>query len=592
MDDISFPQNQLRILAKHFFGRFFDSELLAAPHSNMHLLMVQMSALLVLPGLFKTFFSISKYSYYAWFPVAVRDNAVLADAHFYLCLSMILTGIITIFEWEALFPDPKDFLILTPLPIVPRKLFLAKILALSLFVVLFNIAINGISSLIFPLSVYVRSNKPGTAGMDIPTWQGVRHLFGHAVSLFLSSVFVFAALVSIRSAISLFFPQKLVRNVSRGAQLLLILALMCALLVFSGVRVDRLVDAKDLSIGFFPQLWFLGIYELMIGHSSQSPVYGSFAGMAWIALAFSLFISAISYTVAYHLLRQKGGQAGGEASYAHSWSRRICAWISGKTYLKESSERGAFSFISATLIRSQGHLLYCGSFIAVGLAICFLCGLLIKIGYLPRAQQMNALLALPLVLSFFLLLGIRMAFSIPADLNANWIFKSMTEQHLKRAHRGAYKFLLCAAVVPPAVFAPLYFSILPLGLVYLHFVYVTILSVLLVEMLMINFNKMPFTCSYVPGKANIKLWWPAFVLACILFSYGTTVLELWMLQHSIAYTTFAVAAWSMAVGMNRYRHSVLRKQKIIFEQDSDESMNILSIELAAHDVTIQASKQW
>ena len=44
------PMNQYRCLVKHFFGRFFDLEAIAAPQVERNVLLVQVFALLALPG--------------------------------------------------------------------------------------------------------------------------------------------------------------------------------------------------------------------------------------------------------------------------------------------------------------------------------------------------------------------------------------------------------------------------------------------------------------------------------------------------------------------------------------------------------------
>ncbi len=93
--------------------------------------------------------------------------------------------------------------------------FLAKVIALSLFVVLCNIAINGVPTLLFPGSVLVTSVVPGSAGSTIRPGDLPRYHLSHAVSLFLSSLFVFTSLVSLRALLLLICPAKLVSIVSR-----------------------------------------------------------------------------------------------------------------------------------------------------------------------------------------------------------------------------------------------------------------------------------------------------------------------------------------------------------------------------------------
>jgi uncharacterized protein YhhL (DUF1145 family) len=60
-------------------------------------------------------------------------------------LMMILFGIVTLLEWDILFPDRRDFLNLMPLPIRLRTIFSAKLASFVLFVGLFSVAMNSLS---------------------------------------------------------------------------------------------------------------------------------------------------------------------------------------------------------------------------------------------------------------------------------------------------------------------------------------------------------------------------------------------------------------------------------------------------------------
>ena len=47
----------------------------------------------------------------------VRDLASLGEKEFFICFSMTVMGLVTVIEWEMLFPDRRDYANLTPLPI-------------------------------------------------------------------------------------------------------------------------------------------------------------------------------------------------------------------------------------------------------------------------------------------------------------------------------------------------------------------------------------------------------------------------------------------------------------------------------------------
>ena len=62
-----------------------------------------------------------------------HDWILLSDYYFFILFSMVVMGFVMVFEWDALFPDRKDYLILTPLPLGGGSIFAGKTLALVSF---------------------------------------------------------------------------------------------------------------------------------------------------------------------------------------------------------------------------------------------------------------------------------------------------------------------------------------------------------------------------------------------------------------------------------------------------------------------------
>ena len=49
--------------------------------------------------------------------------------HFLISTTMLVVGLFAVLSWNSIFPDRRDILILSPLPVSVRTLFLAKIAA-------------------------------------------------------------------------------------------------------------------------------------------------------------------------------------------------------------------------------------------------------------------------------------------------------------------------------------------------------------------------------------------------------------------------------------------------------------------------------
>src|ERR1022692_1790284 len=131
----------MRDLIRHFFAGFFDREALS-PQGEPEANVTQLLGFLVAPGAFIVLLLQLLHSFRGWDLAEIRC--------FFISVSMIVVGFLVVFEWDALFPDRRDYQILTPLPIGLFRLFLAKALAFALFVAIFLADVNFFSTLLWP----------------------------------------------------------------------------------------------------------------------------------------------------------------------------------------------------------------------------------------------------------------------------------------------------------------------------------------------------------------------------------------------------------------------------------------------------------
>jgi hypothetical protein len=108
-------------------------------------------------------------------------------------------------------------------------------------------------------------------------------------------------------------------------------------------------------------------------------------------------------------------------------------------------------------------------------------------------------------------------------------------------------------------------------------VYVLALSWLLVEMLMWRFGRVPFTCAYMPGKANVRLLWPLYLTLFSTYAYTMAELEIWLLGRP---RLFAVAIASLVVAailVSRASARIGRSDALLFEQEPEEQATTLAL---------------
>lgn len=169
--------------------------------------------------------------------------------------------------------------------------------------------------------------------------------------------------------------------------------------------------------------------------------------------------------------------------------------------------RAGFDFGVATLWRSKTHRLTLAIAGAIGLA-----ALLVS---LPRIELADAgvparLLAIQPLLYGSVLAGFRHLVRVPAELRANWGFqiawRGQVRQFAAGVQMAAYMTLAVPAILitlpPVAVAGGLQFAVA-------HALLGLLGAAVFLEALMLTYDKVPFTCSYVPQE-NVKAMAPVY----------------------------------------------------------------------------------
>jgi hypothetical protein len=168
------------ILARHFLRRYFDTEVDSGDlRSGIPALLGFAAA----PGLIACALLFDKYSTLrGWFMGVFtldRNLETLPDKYIFLTLAFVICGLATVFKWDSLFPDRKDYMILAPLPLSATAIFMSKMIALVAFVVMFAVAVNIAGTIFFPAVVL------GNTG-TLPSL--VRYLVAHLLGTMAASL--------------------------------------------------------------------------------------------------------------------------------------------------------------------------------------------------------------------------------------------------------------------------------------------------------------------------------------------------------------------------------------------------------------------
>ena len=565
--------SQFRELARHFFSRFFDNDLVAinSDEADMRATVVNILAMLAAPGMLLPFLFMTKYSNMQRMPMYVRDLASLGEKEFFICFSMTVMGLVTVIEWEMLFPDRRDYANLTPLPIRLRTMFGAKIAALLAFLTIFSVVINAFSPVMFPAVVLQQESVlmlPGFARC-------------HIVSILAANTFVFFFCVAVQGILMNVLGYRAFRRVSPYVQFGLV-ALLILMFLLSGRIVSELRPGAAINpaaVYAYPPLWFLGLYQTQLGWTN--PVFRELAASARMAAGWTTAAALATYLLSYKRHVTRSLESADEFSTAPSAVERLVSRALDRLVVRDGLQQAAFYFIWKTLTRSRRHKLLFAAYVAAGCALIFegLAVLVARGGNAWMYRPIPALLPAPLILAFFILCGMRHVFAVPAELRANWLFQVSDRGEAKRCLAGVKKAMIVMGVVPLfALLLPLHVLFWGWRVALLHMLFGAVVAWLLVEVLLVGFEKFPFTCSYLPGKANLKVSWPLYLFGFTTYVSMFLTLESWMLQRPVRFVWLAAVVVLVQAALFIYRWRVVgRDVALVFDEQPEPLVRTLNL---------------
>jgi hypothetical protein len=144
------------LLVRHFLERFFNHET-ASPDGDAKARLVLIAIATGIPGYIVALYLWPVYHPFRGWPLDHPSDGgpppywLQVNHHFFFVLySFVSMGIITVFEWDLFFPDLLDIFVLTTLPIRDRRLFLARVTAIAIFIVGFLFNANVLAPLVLP----------------------------------------------------------------------------------------------------------------------------------------------------------------------------------------------------------------------------------------------------------------------------------------------------------------------------------------------------------------------------------------------------------------------------------------------------------
>lgn len=531
---------EFRVLVRQFLLRVVDLEALSV-HADVPRFLGQFAGVLILIDVFRTigflFFNAGNPSVSG----AAMITVVLRLAHGFVSLMMLVAGLIAVVSWDAIFPDRRDVLVLGPLPVRPRTILAAKVATCG--------AVLGIALL----------SLASGMGLALPLVVGSwRVFFGYWFAMAASCVFVYGAVLAVQGLLSLALPRRWFLRASAGLQLAAFAWFVASYFLEPALWGPEWLSAvaRRGDLNGWPPYWFFAM-ELQIAGHMPSEMHG-LAMRAWMGLAMVVVGAGVSLALCYLRTMKKTVEEPDLVPGRRGWRWR--PRVGGKV------ETAVVRFTARGLGRSRHHRVIYAFYWAIVFAIAMstLRGEWVGGWRLPVTQ---AYMMPTLAMMGLAVVGLRSVFSLPVSLNANWVLRVTQLSASGRYLAGVRRALLLLSAAPAwGVAALLGMGFRPWAHVAEHLAVLAAVGWILAELCLIGVEKIPFACSYLPGKTNLQYLFWGLTVVFLALAMSLANEEVKLLGHPVEFAGLVGILAAMGAGLWAFNGRKAREAVLNYEE--------------------------
>jgi hypothetical protein len=300
------------------------------------------------------------------------------------------------------------------------------------------------------------------------------------MTLFLAVLFLFSAVLVLQSAAALFLPRPAFLRISTLLQTVLFAAMLATFFFEPAVITpDSLaLQSQAAHVAWFPPYCFAALFFQMQGALPLTirPV----AIHGWFLLAASVLGAALCSAALYAKLLSR-------IASTPDIVQRSSA-LRGSSGMGASLENAILLFVGRAFVRNKQQKLIAAFYLGLGSAILF--AVLEMSNTEANLVRFHSRISLRFLVSTIVAMtvvvtGFRASFAFPVSLRANWVF---------RLHQ--VQAAICGLIWEPV------------GASMEHVALLGLYGTLVADLCLYGNSKLPYTCSYLPGTAQLPfLFW-------------------------------------------------------------------------------------
>jgi putative ABC transport system permease protein len=533
---------EFRVLYGQFMARVVDLEALSI-EADIPRFIAQFAGVLILIDAFRTL----GFLFFGQ-PLLVEQS--------FLSGTMLIAGLGAVATWDNIFPDRRDAMVLGPLPVKPRTILAAKLAASG--------SLLGVGVLALNLGIGIA--LPLVAGIG---WGFLRALAAYWIAAAGAAVFVYGAVLTVQGLTAALLPQRWNLRLSAILQLAAFALFLSAWLFQPKFgSLSGLVRAQhDGILNRWPAFWFFALFAQVSGAFPFAPP--ELARRAWMALAGVLFGMMVSLLLCYKRTMKRNVE---EPDLVPRKSSR--GWMIS---VGDSVQTAVVQFSMRSLARSRQHRVIYAFFLAIAFAVAV--STVTGVAASHHVQPVTSgFLMSTLVMLCLAVLGLRSIFSLPVSLKANWVLQvtqlSPSEHYIATARRAMLAMATGPVWLTAAALALFY---RPWHQVAEHLLVLALAGSIITDLSLIGVSKIPFACSYLPGKSNVQYVFWAYALVFVPLALSFSSYEKSLLDRPLAFTGLVAELLAAALGLWLFNRHQAKSAVLYYEELEPEVITTLGI---------------
>lgn len=543
-----------RVLFRHFLLQLVDLDALSI-EASMPRLLGQFAGILILISILQTVGFLYAAGLPGMSPMALVSLAMKIEQSL-LSGTMLIAGLIAVATWNNIFPDRRDVMILGPLPLPPGKILAAKTAAAGYLLAIGVVGLNFGMGLALPL----------VAGHG---WRFFRVFPAYWFATASAALFVYGGVVAIQGLMAALLPQRWFLRLSSALQLMAFALFLSVWLFQPSFASPAALIATDPHglLTRWPMLWFFGLFGHLSGVFPSLP--SVLARRAGCGISLVIAGATTSLLLCYRRTMKKTVE---EPDLIPGRSRRIWPMRFG-----DSLHTAVVQFSIRSLVRSRHHRMVYAFFLAItaGISVSTLQELLTR--HLRAALSVDFLMSTLLMLCLAIF-GLRSIFSLPVSLKANWVLQVTQLRPAEQYVSATRRAMLVIATIPVFLTsAALTLCHRPWRADAESLLLLVLIATLLTDLSLIGISKIPFACSYLPGKSNVQYAFWGLIGAFVPFALTFSRYELEILHRPFAYALLVAETALVAVVVWALNRRKARAAVLYYEELEPEVITTLGI---------------